>query len=259
MVKHRLQAPVTRRHVVQGRGQQIQTTGKLSGNFCTRHHRHPARRQFDAHRHSLQQSAEPPYLRPFRRQAEIGLHPLRSLHKQPHRLKCLLPKGRAFRWIGQSFQFQQPFHSQIQSFPRGDQQLELGRRFHHFQHQVSSAATSVLRRKQVLHVVQHQEQVLLAEEIEELLLGLFLAVELEPQGVDDGDGEQFRRIEVGEGDKGDVGKEADLLGRNLERQTRLANASGSGEGHQPTIGIGQKVRQRCQVLFPADQGRARDG
>ena len=85
-------------------------------------------------------------------------------------------------------------------------------------------------------------------------------MEAKTQGLGNGRDEQVRRIQGGEGDKGDaVGEKPDLSGGDLERQPRLADAPRPGQRHQAAIGIGQQVGQLGQFLFPAHERRGRRG
>ena len=55
------------------------------------------------------------------------------------------------------------------------------------------------------------------------------------------------RIYVSQRDVGNaIGKGSHVIGRHLQRQTRLANAARPKESHQPAVGIGQEIGDRIK-------------
>jgi hypothetical protein len=112
----------------------------------------------------------------------------------------------------------------------------------------------------LLEVVQHQQELLLAEVALELHYDLLVPRHLYPEGGCDPCSHELRRAERSEIDEPHaVGKFVKQLSRDLERQAGLADATRTGQGHQAHRGLAQLLPDCCDLLLAPDQGRGRKG
>jgi hypothetical protein len=112
----------------------------------------------------------------------------------------------------------------------------------------------------VLAVVQHQQQFLLPQVIEQLHAwgSSVTCIERQAEGIGQGRGEAGRVAEWGEGREGDpigkgIGVEK-LLG-SREREAGLAHPAGGDQGHQANVRVAQARNKVAELMVPADERR----
>src|SRR5262245_56060599 len=108
--------------------------------------------------------------------------------------------------------------------------------------------------KQMLEVVQHQQQVFSTQIGEQLLLWFAIGINLEADGVSYCRNDVLWRTKRLQSDEmNPVGKRSHL-GRRFQRQPRLADATGADQRQQTAVGSGQQGRYLSKFPRPADEG-----
>ena len=108
----------------------------------------------------------------------------------------------------------------------------------------------------LLEVVEQQQQGAIAQiGLEEIRGGLVAHLE-ETQGLGNDRDDELRITDRGEGDKADaVGERVLEIGRDLQREAGLADATGTGQGYQPVLVLSQETTERGDFALPPDQAR----
>jgi hypothetical protein len=110
----------------------------------------------------------------------------------------------------------------------------------------------------VLQVIQHQQQILLAQVTQDLLLRVLATLERIIKGVCQSGQQKLDRTDWRQRYKIDpVGKGTDLPLCCLQRQAGLANAAGADQGQQSPVWVCQQLGQIFQFLFPTNKGSGR--
>ena len=182
---------------------------------------------------------------------QLGPGERRGLRRQSLWLAAVRQEVRCRRHI-QPFERDEPLVEQVEPRARGHQQLEARRRGQHLQEQVYAV-------RQVLEVVQDQEHLLVAQEIQQPRLCWESVLRRCIERTQDGVGDE---LGVGDGGQGDevhaVGKMLPLAGDGLERQPGLAHAAGSDHGEQPAGRVRQARGDVRELGLPAEEGRVRE-
>ena len=135
-----------------------------------------------------------------------------------------------------------------QRFARGDEQVEARagcQQVHQQSRGVGASGGAWLRGQEVLEVVQHQQQFLMAQVVGQPLLRRALAPIMRFQRGGDGGCELRRRRDAGEGDDaGAAGKKGLQLRGNGQGQPRLADAGRAQQGEQAPGGVGRGGQRR---------------
>ena len=146
-------------------------------------------------------------------------------------------------------QFQHPFALDVESLPRRDQDFEGLRVLHQLSDQRRAG-------KHLFEVIQHQEHPLVVEVLCQLhkRRGHTLLVEHQTQHIGQRRDDQLRRFHRRQGHEEDaIEKSAQTFLGDVLRQTGLADAAGSGEGHQPHIRVGQQAVEFGQFRYTPDE------
>ena len=113
------------------------------------------------------------------------------------------------------------------------------------------------RLEHLLHVVEHQQQAPLAEEVGERLLGAAAAALPQAERAGHRAGHELGVDHVREvGEEDAAGEARQGVGRHLQRQARLPRAAGAGEGDQAPAVV-EQAAHLGQVGVAADEPRSR--
>ena len=247
-IEDRPQAALPGRHVAAGGGQEVQALFDLPGNLGAGELACPGRGQLDAQRQPLHRAADAGNRGQLSRlRLEIRLYTARPAQEKLDRSEGFGIDGGGRR-RRQAVQGKHPLGLQIQPLARGDQQLDERR----LRQQLTQPTGLV---EQVFQIVQHQQQLPIAHEVQHLPGQRRGAGRAHGQG-----GSQDRRQRVGLcGDCGqrckpDAVEEHGLAGAGrLHSQSGLAYAARPQQGQQPGVRRGQQAAQLGHFMLAADE------
>jgi hypothetical protein len=110
----------------------------------------------------------------------------------------------------------------------------------------------------VLEVVEHEEQAPIAKSDHQAIVQRLYADVAQPEAPRDGGQDEVGVADRGEVDEDDpIGEVGRDLGGNGDRQPRLADAAGAGQGQQADGGIAHQGDDGGHFPIPGDQRRQR--
>src|SRR6266699_3538451 len=107
-------------------------------------------------------------------------------------------------------------------------------------------------------VIEHEQQVLLAEVGAQLLLHGLPPDFFEAERLRDGRQDELRVADLGQGDKTDATRKVvEEFGCHLHSQTRFADATGTSERQQANVWPPQEYRDCPYIILTPNEGRER--
>ena len=254
-VEHRAHAPLAFGDVPPFDRKEVEAPLDLGGDLPRAQGLAPGRGQLQPEGHPVDQFTDAEHVgHMIVVEREPGLHAPCRLHEQLHRRR----DGRRSTTIRR---VRKPAHDvvvlamQVQPLARRHEEGEGRRRGEQVGDDVDTAG------EQVLHVVEHEHQLLVPERAEQRVAGVAAVVGI--AGVDrDADRRCDRRHHVvaarqwGEGDQEHaVGETIELATGELERQPCLSHAAHAGQREQPGPAVDLQRRQAGEVGLPTDERR----
>ena len=182
------------------------------------------------------------------RNSAAALYSLQIRHMDPR--PALLGRHR------HAIERRQPLGRHVQPRARCHQQLDLRRRRKNLCHEaVAVTAVRVRSGQQMLIVVQHEQHLLVVQEVKQVLIRLAGGLLRRVQRAQDCRRKILSRCEGREVyEVGAVCESIDFGSSRLEGEASLADTAGADHGQQAARRIGKILCDLCQLVFAADEG-----